>query len=359
MENLKKTRQEIDEIDKKLLQLLNMRAEKVKKISDLKKEKKLPSFDPSRERKIVSKLIRKNTGPLKAEDIEAIMDFIFKIYRSMFRPIKVAYFGPEGTFTQQAALKQFGQKAEYIPCRTIDSVFREVEQGRAEYGVVPVENSIEGSVTHTLDMFIDSSLKITSEILLDVHHFLLSTEDSIKKIKKVFSHPQPISQCWNWLTVHLPDVEIVEAESTAGAVQMARGEKASAAIGSIMSASLYQMNVLAENIEDYTGNITRFLVIGNEFSGKTERDQTSIILSIKDRVGALQDILKHFTESKINLTRIESRPSKKKAWDYLFFLDFIGHRQDKKVKNVLAKLEKESVFLKVLGSYPVREKNET
>ncbi len=353
MKSLDKTRKDIDEIDSKILELLNMRAEKVKNIADVKKKEKLPPFDPARERKIIKRLSEKNKGFLREKDIEIIMDVIFKVYRNLFRPIRIAYFGPAGTFTHQAALKQIGEKGEYLPCKTIDNVFREVEQGRADYGVIPVENSIEGVVTHTLDMFVDSSLKITSQILLNVHHYLLSRENSIKDIKKLFSHPQPVSQCWNWIMENLSHAEIIEAESTAKAAERAGKEKKAAAIGSITAASIYGMNVLAERIEDYAGNITRFLVIGNEFSGRTERDQTSIILSIKDRVGALQDILRHFTESKINLTRIESRPSKKKAWDYLFFFDFIGHKDDNRIKEVLCELEKESVFIKVLGSYPI------
>ncbi len=353
MDELKKTRQDIDDIDNKILELLNKRAASVKRIADVKKDKNLPPFDPSREKRILNELSRKNKGPMKTKDIEFVMDAVFKVFRGMFRPIKIAYFGPEGTFTHQAAVKQFGQNGEYIPCRTIDNVFTEVEKGRSDYGVVPVENSIEGSVTHTLDMFVDSNLRISAEILLDVHHFLLSREKSIDNVKKVFSHSQPVSQCWNWLSSNLPHVDITEADSTTDAVQKARREKHSAAIASETAASLYMMNVLASNIEDFSGNITRFLVIGKEFSGKTRRDQTSVIISIKDRIGALQDILGYFTESGINLTRIESRPSKKKAWDYLFFLDFIGHKDDNKIRKVLSDLEKESVFLKVLGSYPV------
>ncbi|MCK9266627.1 prephenate dehydratase [bacterium] len=359
MKNLDETRKDIDNIDKQLLELLSLRAEKVKEIFEVKKDEKLPPFDPAREKRIIENLVKVNKGLLKEKDIETIMESIFKVYRGMFRQIKVAYFGPEGTFTQQAAIKQFGEKVEYIPCRTIDNVFKEVEHNRADYGIVPVENSIEGVVTHTLDMFVDSNLKIVSEVILDVHHFFLSKEDSIKNVKKIFSHPQPISQCWNWITTNLPNIEIVEAESTSKAVQLASNEKETAAIGAKVAASIYKMNILAENIEDYTGNVTRFLVVGKKLSSKTETDQTSIILSIKDKIGALQDILNHFTKSNINLTRIESRPSKKKAWDYIFYLDFIGHKEDNKIKSVLTELEKETVFLKVLGSYPAKDTNKT
>jgi chorismate mutase / prephenate dehydratase len=353
MKSLDEIRKKIDEIDKTMLELLNLRAQKVKEIAEVKNVKRLPSFDPSREKKIIDDLVRKNKGPLNKEDIESIMEAVFKIYRGMFKPLRIAYLGPEGTFTHQAAVKKFGEKSEYLHCKTTDTVFLEVEKGRADFGVVPVENSMEGVVTHTLDMFTESSLKITSEILLDVHHYLLSNENSLSKVKKVFSHPQAIAQCWNWIMDNIPGVTIMETESTAGAAKRARREKHSAAIGSLTTAGLYKIGVLAEKIEDSVENITRFLVIGTSFSGKTGKDKTSILLSIKDRVGALHDILLPFRENNINLTRIESRPSKKKAWDYIFFFDFIGHKDDDIIKDALLKLEKESVFLKILGSYPI------
>ncbi|MCM8810444.1 MAG: prephenate dehydratase [Candidatus Omnitrophica bacterium] len=356
MEKIEDIRKKIDEIDEEILKLLNLRAEQVKKIFEIKSKKNKPLFDPSRERKIIEKLIEKNKGVLKPEDIKIIMETILKVYRVMFREIVVAYLGPEGTFTHQAALNKFGEKAKYIPVKTIDEVFREVEKQRADYGVVPIENSIEGVVTHTLDVFIESELKITSEILLEIHQFLLSKENSIKKIKKVYSHPQAIAQCRNWISENLPDVEIYETESTASAVKKAMKEKNSSAIGSEIAANIYNLNILAERIEDFRENFTRFLVIGNNFTEKTGTDKTSILFSIKDRVGALHDILVPFKKEKINLTRIESRPSKKKAWEYVFFVDFIGHKDDENVKKALKEVEKSTTFLKVLGSYPIERR---
>jgi len=358
MKDLDEIRKKIDGIDRSIIDLLNLRAEQVREVAEVKNLKKLPTFDPSREQKIIENLARGNKGPLTREDIALIMGAIFKIYRGMFRPMRIAYFGLEGTFTHQAALKKFGEKSEYLHCKTIDNVFREVEKGRADYGVVPIENSTEGVVTHTLDMFVESNLKITSEILLDIHHYLLSTETSLSKVKKIFSHPQPIAQCWNWIMDNLPDAKIVETDSTTAAVQRVKTEKNAAAIGSLTAAGIYNIGVLAEKIEDYSENITRFLVIGNSFSNKTGQDKTSILLSIKDKVGALHDILLRFKENNVNLTRIESRPSKRKAWDYIFFFDFIGHKDDEIVRDALVKLEKESVFLKILGSYPVGGKND-
>jgi chorismate mutase/prephenate dehydratase len=352
MEELEKIRKEIDLIDEKLIELLNARAELVKKIFEIKNKKNKPLFDPSREKKILERLTKKSKGILKPEDIKVIMETVFKIYRGMFKEIVVAYLGPEGTFTHQAALIKFGEKARYIPAKTIDEVFKEVEKKRADYGVVPIENSIEGVVTHTLDVFIESDLKITSEIILEIHHFLLSREKTIRDIKKLYSHPQAIAQCRNWISQNLPDVEIYETESTTSAVKRILNEKKSAAIASEVAASMYNLNIIAERIEDFRENITRFLVIGNNFSEKTGNDKTSILFSIKDKVGALHDILVPFKKEKINLTRIESRPSKKKAWEYVFFVDFTGHKDEPNVKKALDKIKNSTIFLKILGSYP-------
>jgi chorismate mutase/prephenate dehydratase len=352
MEELEKIRKEIDLIDEKLIELLNARAELVKKIFEIKSKKNKPLFDPSREKKILERLTKKSKGILKPEDIKVIMETVFKIYRGMFKEIVVAYLGPEGTFTHQAALIKFGEKARYVPAKTIDEVFKEVEKKRADYGVVPIENSIEGVVTHTLDVFIESDLKITSEIILEIHHFLLSREKTIRDIKKLYSHPQAIAQCRNWISQNLPDVEIYETESTTSAVKRILNEKKSAAIASEVAASMYNLNIIAERIEDFRENITRFLVIGNNFSEKTGNDKTSILFSIKDKVGALHDILVPFKKEKINLTRIESRPSKKKAWEYVFFVDFTGHKDEPNVKKALDKIKNSTIFLKILGSYP-------
>ncbi|MCX7916952.1 MAG: chorismate mutase, partial [bacterium] len=242
MKKIDEIRKKIDEIDENLLKLLNERAELVKEIYEIKKIRNKPLFDPSREKKIMERLINKNRGMLNPEDIEIIMDTIFKVYRSMFREIVVSYLGPEGTFTHQAALSKFGKKARYLPVKTIDEVFREVEKERADYGVVPIENSIEGVVTHTLDVFIESDLKITSEIILEIHHFLLSKEKAICDIKKVYSHPQAIAQCRNWIGQNLPNVEIYETESTTSAVKKVIKEKNSAAIASEIAAEMYSLN---------------------------------------------------------------------------------------------------------------------
>ncbi len=350
--NLDDLRTEIDQLDRKLIQLLNQRARIVEQINEVKKNFRLPKFDPTREKKIIEKLQEVNSGPLSKQDIEIIMNAIFKVCRSFGRPLRIAYFGPAGTFTHQASLHQFGEKNDYVPCRTIEDVFREVEKNRADYGVVPVENSTEGVVTHTLDMFIDCELIITAEIILEIHHFLLSRETRLDRIKKVYSHAQAFAQCQRWLEDNIRNVSLIETESTAYAVDLARRESCSAAIGSEVAAEIYGMNILASNIEDFKENITRFLVIGANEAKPSGDDKTSIMFSIKDRVGALHDMLVPFKKYNINLTRIESRPTKKKAWEYIFFVDFLGHKDDRDVKTALRMLEKNCVFLKILGSYP-------
>ncbi|MCM8764852.1 MAG: prephenate dehydratase [Candidatus Omnitrophica bacterium] len=345
-------RKQIDRIDSELVNLLNERAKVVRNIGRVKKNTNLPTFDPARERKIITRVKNLNKGPLSNQDIENIMHEILKMYRSLHRPLTVAYFGPAGTFTHQAALYQFGEKNTYASCKTIEYVFRQVEKGNADYGVVPVENSNEGIVTHTLDMFVDSNLKIAAEIIIRIHHCLLSRESNIRKIKKVYSHSQALAQCKKWIEEHIPSTELIETESTAYAVNLASKKSGTAAIGSAVAATLYKMHIIASNIEDYRGNITRFLVIGRTDSMPSNDDKTSVMFSVKDRVGALHDMLVPFKKYGINLTRIESRPTKKKAWEYIFFIDFIGHKDDVNVRKALKELEKNCTFLKILGSYP-------
>ncbi|MDD5237260.1 MAG: prephenate dehydratase, partial [Candidatus Omnitrophica bacterium] len=251
-----------------------------------------------------------------------------------------------------AALKKFGSSVGYIPCDSISNVFLEVEKGTVDYGVVPVENSIEGAVTYTLDMLVDSDLKVCAQIILDISHNLLA-KCPINKIKRLYSIPQVFGQCRMWLNENLPGVEQVEVSSTTRAAQIAAKEKGSACIASSFAAKVYGLKVLAADIEDSPYNITRFLVIGDTDVPVTGKDRTSILFSIKDRVGALHDMLLPFKKYKINMTKIESRPSKKKAWDYLFFVDFNGHYKNPNVKKALSDLEDKCKFLKILGSYPI------
>ena len=241
-----------------------------------------------------------------------------------------------------------------VPVKSIGQIFAKVEKKQADFGVVPIENSTEGVVSHTLDMFLDSDLKICAEIILEISHHLLGKGD-LKGVRKVYSHPQALAQCRDWLEENLPTAGLLEVESTARAAQTTVREKDSAAIASDVAASLYGLKIMASHIEDRPSNYTRFLVIGRDYSEKSGQDKTSILFSIKDRVAALYDMLSPFKNHAINLTKIESRPTKRKAWEYVFFLDFMGHKDDESVKKALAELEEECFFLKILGSYPKGE----
>jgi chorismate mutase/prephenate dehydratase len=273
---------------------------------------------------------------------------------SLEKKLKIAFLGPVATFTHQAALKRFGSQVSYLSCSSISEVFIEVEKGNADYGVVPIENSIEGAVNHTLDMFMDSDLKICSQVILNISHNLLST-DPLTKVKKVYSNPMVFPQCRIWLQKNLPNAQLIEVPSTTRASQIAAKEKNSAAIASALAAKIYGLNIVARGIEDSPHNITRFFVIGKDEVPPTVKDKTSLMFSILDRVGALHEMLASFRKHGVNLSKIESRPSKRKAWDYYFFVDLVGHREEPKVKKALAELEDKCKFLKILGSYPVGE----
>jgi len=355
MKELEKLRKEIDRTDLEILRLLNERAKIAIDIGKIKKEEKLTAHVPQREREIYERLMKENKGPFPNEVLRVVFREIISASLALEQPLRVAYLGPKATFTHLACMKQFGFFANYIPVGSIREVFSEVERGRADYGVVPIENSTEGVVNHTLDMFIESNLKITSEVLQEVSHHLLSLSGVTEDIKCIYSHPHAIAQCSTWVHNNLSHVPIVEVSSTARAAEMCMDDPSGSAIASELAAQLYGLKIVKNHIEDYTNNYTRFLVIANNNVQKSGRDKTSVMFSIKDRVGALYNVLKTFTENDINLTKIESRPSRKKAWDYVFFVDLVGHIEDEKVKKALGKLEPQCLFLKVLGSYPIGE----
>ncbi len=353
-EELEKLRNQIDEIDEKILSLLNKRAELVIKVGEIKKVSNLPISDPARERKILKKILEKNKGPLKEKHVRGIFQEIFSASLDIQRPLTIAYLGPEATFTHEAARKRFGWGAEYIPLPSIEEVFREVEREKAVYGVVPVENSTEGVETHTLDMFIESELRVCDEIILRIiHHFL--SFSPLSSIKRVYSHPQALAQCRGWLKKNLPQAEVIEVYSTASAVEKAKEDKEGGAIASELASEVYGVPIQASGIEDKAFNLTRFLVLGKEEWEKTGKDKTSIMFALKDEVGALFHALAPFWEFKVNLCKIESRPSKRRPWEYYFFVDLEGHKEDENVKKALEKLKERTTLLKILGSYPRRE----
>jgi len=352
--NLKKLRSEIDNLDKKIIRLLNMRARVTLNVARVKNKSGKSIYVPEREREVLKKAAILSKGPLSAKALEAIYREIMSSSLVLEKPLRIAYMGPEASFSNLAALKRFGSQVGFVACGGIPDVFSEVERDAADYGVVPVENSIEGAVTHTLDMLVDSDLKICSQIILDIAHNLLSNS-SKEKIKRVYSNPQILGQCRIWLQENLPGAELIEVSSSTRASQIAAKTKGSAAIASLLAGKVYGLKVIERDIEDSPNNITRFFVIGKTEAGRTGSDKTSILFSIKDKVGALHDMLMPFKKYKINLTKIESRPSKKKAWDYYFFVDLEGHVQENKIQKALGELESKCKFLKVLGSYPVGE----
>ncbi|HEY6872036.1 MAG TPA: prephenate dehydratase [Geobacteraceae bacterium] len=349
---LNELRQEIDAIDDRMMEFLNRRASLVVEVGRLKAGEKRDFHVPSREREIYERLISHNPGPFPNEGLKSVFREIISASLALEAPMKVAFFGPKATFTHQAAQQQFGFSAELVPQKSIPAVFEEVEKGLALYGVVPVENSTEGMVSHTLDMFMESELKINAEVMLEIHHYLLSRTGRLDDVKKVYSHPQAIAQCRSWLADNLPNVPVVDVASTAVAAQIVADDYSAAAIASELAASMYDLKVVRERIEDQVNNFTRFLVIGKKLAEPSGDDKTSLMFSVKDEVGILYRMLEPFSKRGINLSKIESRPLKKKAWEYIFFLDLVGHISDPDVAGAVQELKGCCQFVKVLGSYP-------
>ena len=353
VEELKRYREEIDRIDRTILELLIERSEYAKKIGEVKKRKGLQIHVPERERQIIEKLLELNRGRFPEKALVRIFREIISACLSLEQPLKVGYLGPAATFTHQAALEHFGISAKYIPLSTIKDVFEEVERGNIDYGVVPVENTIEGVVNYTLDMFlVKPNIKIVGEIIIPVAQHLLSLAEDISQIKKVYSHPHALAQARSWLDKHLPNVQRIEVESTAKAAEMALEDETAAAIASEAAARVYNLNILAKNIQENLNNYTRFLVIGKRELGRSGKDKTSLLFAVKDEAGALYKALEPFYKHNVNLTKIESRPSKEKSWDYVFFVDLEGHIENENVKRALEELKNRTKLVRVLGSYP-------
>lgn len=352
MDSIEKIRRKIDAIDEKIVEALVSRAQYAHQIGRIKSKAGGEIYSSAREREIVNRLAAKKISPLREEDIDAIFSEVFNACRNVQRRLKVAFFGPEATFTHQVALKHFGRSTEMLAQKSISDVFAEVEKGRADYGVVPIENSTEGVVNHTLDMFVESDLVICAEREEPISHYLLSPSGQLSKVKRVYSHPQALAQCRKWLQSHLPSVETHESASTSDAASQASLDASAAAIASALAGKIYNLKTAAANIEDFDQNFTRFLVIGKNVPVSSGQDKTSILFSIKDKVGALNDILLVFKHFNINLTKIESRPSKKKAWEYIFYVDFMGHCSNPKIQEMLTELRKSCLNIKILGSYP-------
>jgi chorismate mutase / prephenate dehydratase len=349
-------RENIDSIDARIQALLNDRARLAQQVGISKSAsgKAVDFYRPERESEVLRNALKRNRGPLRDEEIARLFREIMSACLAQQEPLKVAFLGPEGTFTQAAVLKHFGSSVRALPLPAIDEVFREVEGGIADFGVVPIENSTEGTVNHTLDMFLSSALKICGEVELRIHHHLMGRMSAIADIKRICAHAQALAQCRGWLDEHLPEVERVAVSSNAEGARRARDERGTAAIASRAAAEIYGLTTLADEIEDQSDNTTRFLVIGRKLFSASGADRTTLLLSASgtDDAGTLFRLLEPFARHHINMTRIESRPSRKRKWDYVFFIDVEGHVSDAPLKKALASLEKRASLFKVLGSYP-------
>jgi chorismate mutase/prephenate dehydratase len=349
-------RDSIDAIDARIHALLNERARfaQLVGISKSASGKAVDYYRPEREAEVLRMALKRNQGPLRDEEIARLFREIMSACLAQQEPLKVAYLGPEGTFTQAAVLKHFGASVRALPLAAIDEVFHEVEGGVADFGVVPIENSSEGTVNHTLDMFLSSGLKICGEAELRISHCLMGKMSDFKAVKRVCAHPQALAQCRAWLDEQLPEAERIGVSSNAEGARRARDERGTAAIAGTAAAEIYGLNPLATEIEDRTDNTTRFLVVGKKLFGASGDDRTTLLVSASDTddSGALFQLLEPLAQHRVNMTRIESRPSRRRKWDYVFFIDIEGHVSDPQVVKALAALESRASLFKVLGSYP-------
>jgi chorismate mutase/prephenate dehydratase len=352
--NIHEHRKAIDKLDAQIIKLLNERTRHVLQIGEFKLKAGQQIYAPEREMAVLRRVCKLNAGPITHESLRAIYREVMSSALSLEKSMTIAYLGPEATFTHQAALRRFGSSLRYAAQKTIPDVFAEVSRHRADYGVVPVENSTEGIVTHTLDMFVESDLRIVAQVVLPIQHCLISRSKRAQ-IKKLFAHPQTLAQCRSWVQNNLPHVEIIETSSNARSAELAAKEKHSAAIAGQIAAERYGLRVLETDLQDNTNNVTRFLVLGHQCSPPTGHDRTSLMFSIADQVGALHRALAPFRRHRLNMTKIESRPSKRKAWEYFFFVDCDGHITDPKVAKAVSQLSEHCNFVKVLGSYPNAE----
>ncbi len=345
-------RKKIDRLDEKILEFLNKRASLAIEAGKLKVEDKKEIYAPEREREIYERLTKKNSGPLPKQSLKNIFREIISASLSLEKSMTVAFLGPMATFTHLASIKHFGLSAEFTPKKDIADVFDDVERGKADYGVVPIENTTEGVVSHTLDMFMTSDLKIYAERLMGVSLVLLNKSGKLNDISKIYSHPHAIAECREWLKNNMSNIPVFDVSSTAMAAELVSEDSLSAAIASESAAELYDLKIVERNIQDQLNNYTRFLVIGKTIPEKSGTDKTSIMFTVKDSPGILYKMLEPFAKRGINLTKIESRPQKSKAWEYIFFIDIDGYITDSDLSEALKELDKLCIFMKVLGSYP-------
>lgn len=351
---LDRLREEIDGIDAEILERLNRRAVCVQRVGQLKDGgRRGPIYVAARERDLVHALVESNPGPFPNAAIPHVFREIISATRSLEERVRVAFLGPDGTFSHQAASRQFGAQVDLVPVATLRDVFTVTERGDTHFGVIPVENTIEGPITVTFDALVDSDVTICSEIKLEIAQHLMSRTGRLEDVQKVASHPQPLAQCRGWLETHLQGVETLETTSTAAAAQLAHADEKVAAIGSEVIEDVYDLLTIASNIEDHRGNTTRFVVIGRETPAPSGQDLTSAVFTVRrDQSGALHDLLRPFAEHGVNLTAVQSRPMKGKPWEYVFFVDMEGHQSDPSVRGALDEAAEIAASYKVLGSFP-------
>jgi len=343
-------RKQIEENDREIVALLNERSRLALEIGHIKKEAGLPVFDPAQEGQVYRRICEINGGPLPGRSLLAIYREIISACRSLQAPLSVACLGPEASFSHLAAQAHFGKSVRFIPCGSIADVFDSVERKKAQWGVVPVENSLEGTVKATLDRLLSTPLSIRAEIFFPVHHCLISP--GTDQIGRVYSHPQALAQCQDWLKKNLPHASLHTVESTARAVALIAESDESAAIGSSEAAALGNLTVLYDRIEDHPSNVTRFLVIGEGTGTRTGRDKTSVLFGTHHEPGALHRLLQPFVAQEINMVKIESYPIRDRMWEYLFFVDFVGSIEEERIGECLENLRNRATFFKILGSYP-------
>ena len=353
-QQLHSIRERIDALDREIQTLISERARCAQQVAEVKQAAggAIEYYRPEREAQILRQIMARNKGPLRDEDMARLFREIMSYCLALEKPLNVVFLGPEGTFTQAAAVKHFGHAVNTRALRAIDEVFREVEAGAADYGVVPVENSTEGVVNHTLDMFLQSPLGICGEVQLRIHHHVIGYAPELRAIQRIYSHPQSLAQCREWLGLNLPDCEQITVSSNGEAARRVKDEPDAAAIAGQCAAEIYELPVIAANIEDEPHNTTRFLIIGNHSIPPTGQDKTALLVSAKNRPGLLYRLLEPIARGGHNMTRIESRPSRRGVWDYVFFIDLEGHRSDPALAQTLQELEQEASLFRVLGSYP-------
>ncbi|HJW54270.1 MAG TPA: prephenate dehydratase [Burkholderiaceae bacterium] len=350
---LKPLREQIDSIDAQILDLLNRRARVAQEVGHVKAESNAPVFRPEREAQVLRSVAERNPGPLNALDVQTIFRDIMSACRALEKRVTVAYLGPEGTFSEQAVYRQFGHAVEGMPCTSIDEIFRAVEAGTADFGVVPVENSSEGAINRTLDLLLQTTLSISGEVSIPVHHSLMTKSGTMDGVTRIFAHSQALAQCQAWLNQHYPHIERQAVASNAEAARIASEDGTVAAIAGEIAGEKYNLAIVNAHIQDDPHNRTRFAVIGRLHTTPSGKDQTSLVLAVPNKAGALYDLLAPLSRHGVSMTRFESRPARIGTWEYYFYVDVEGHVHEEKVKNALAELKQDAAFFKVLGSYPL------